>query len=194
MMQHGKVVILNGASSSGKTSILRAFQDMMPQPFLDMGIDRFIWMMPSRYLERPLWDDVLGKAVSAGKSGHRLISAMQHAIATVASLDNHVIADHVLIDPAWVKELVSLFSDQPAYLIGVQCPLEVLEQRERERKNRTLGQARAQFEVIHKNCDYDLTVDSSCSSPEECAAQIAARLVTPARALRTMAGRNGPMI
>jgi chloramphenicol 3-O phosphotransferase len=187
-MEQGTVIILNGASSSGKTSILRAFQDMMPEPYLDMGIDRFIWMMPQRYLERPLWDDVLGSAIQAGQSGQRLVSAMQHAIASVAGLGTHVIADHVLIDKTWVDELAALLADKPVYLIGVHCPLEVLEKRERERKNRTLGQARAQFDVVHKFCRYDLTVDSAAYSPEECATQIAAGLRQPPQALRAMSG------
>jgi chloramphenicol 3-O phosphotransferase len=60
-----------------------------------------------------------------------------------------------------------LFADLPAYLVGVQCPLEVLEERERSRKNRTLGQARAQYEIIHKHVVYDKQVDTSRLSPAE---------------------------
>ena len=44
----GTIIVLNGASSSGKTSILRAIQRMAPEPYLDAGIDRFIWMLPER--------------------------------------------------------------------------------------------------------------------------------------------------
>jgi chloramphenicol 3-O phosphotransferase len=69
-----------------------------------------------------------------------------------------------------------LFSDLPAYLIGIHCPLAVLEQRERDRQNRTLGQAKAQFAVVHAGITYDLEVDTALSSPTDCAAQIKARL------------------
>jgi hypothetical protein len=65
----GTIIFLNGTSSSGKTSILRALQDRLPDPYLDMGIDRFIFMLPRRYPNSPLWDDILGKAVRAGASG-----------------------------------------------------------------------------------------------------------------------------
>jgi chloramphenicol 3-O-phosphotransferase len=78
------IIFLNGTSSSGKTRILKALQDELPEPFLDMGIDRFIFMMPNRYLNRPHWEDVLGKAVQAGTSGMILFSGMHHAIATAA--------------------------------------------------------------------------------------------------------------
>ncbi|HSL45598.1 MAG TPA: AAA family ATPase [Anaerolineales bacterium] len=172
------IIFLNGTSSSGKTSILKALQDQLPDPFLDMGIDRFIFMLPKRYLNRPLWDDVLGKAIEPGAAGRVLFSGMHHAIAAVAQRGNHVIADHVFVQQAWVEECAQLFAKMNAYLIGIQCPLEILEQRERERQDRTLGQARAQYEVIHQYTEYDLEVDTSISSAEECAQTINERLKT----------------
>ena len=38
-----------------------------------------------------------------------------------------------------VGECARLFSDLPAFLIGIRCPVDVLEQRERVRKNRPWG-------------------------------------------------------
>jgi chloramphenicol 3-O phosphotransferase len=55
--------------------------------------------------------------------------------------------------------------------------LEVLEQRERGRKDRTLGQARAQFPLVHARALYDLEVDTSVLSPLQCAEQIKDMLV-----------------
>ena len=78
------IIFLNGTSSSGKTSILKSLQDQLQDPYLDMGIDRFIFMMPKRYLNRPLWDDVLGRAIQPGTAGKTLGSGMHHAIAAAA--------------------------------------------------------------------------------------------------------------
>jgi chloramphenicol 3-O phosphotransferase len=186
----GRIIVINGVSSSGKTSILRALQGMQDKPWLDMGIDRFIFMLPKRYLDRPLWDDVLGKASESGATGQRLVSAMHHAIAAAASTGFDIVADHVLVESAWVEECTRLFAGRPAYLVGIRCPLEILEERERARKDRTLGQARAQFDVIHRYCRYDLEVDTSNFTPEECAAQIIARLETPPNALELLAGQS----
>jgi chloramphenicol 3-O phosphotransferase len=177
-MSPGNIVILNGASSSGKTSILKALQDVMDEPYLDAGIDRFIWMLPRRYLDRPLWDDVLGLATCAGDTGLRLFSGMHQSIAALSRAGNHVVADHVLVEPAWVVECAALFCDLPAYLVGVRCPLEVLEQRERGRKDRTLGQARAQFPLVHARTIYDLEVDTSVLSPLESAGRIKEMLLS----------------
>ena len=68
---NGTIIILNGTSSAGKTSLVLALQKILPEPFLDSGIDKFIWMLPERYLDQPLWDEVLGLATQAGNVGRR---------------------------------------------------------------------------------------------------------------------------
>ena len=180
MTQPGTIVILNGASSSGKTTLLKLLQERLEQPYLDAGIDKFIWMLPERWLERPLWDDVLGLATAAGAAGQRLFSGMHHAVAELSRAGNNVLADHVLVDPAWVAECTVLFAGLPAYLIGVHCPLQVLVERERSRRNRTLGQAAAQHPLVHAHRIYDFEVDTSLFSPEECAEQVANFLASSA--------------
>ena len=183
----GLVVVINGASSSGKTSIARAWQAQMETPYLDAGLDRFIWMLPKRYLDRPLWDDVLGLADQAGSEGHRLARGMHRAIAELSRAGCCVVADHVLVEKDWLRDCAALLAPLPAYFIGVRCPLEVLEQRERDRKDRTLGQARKQFERVHAHGLYDLEVDTSLLSPQACAAQIRARVeMGPPQAFRNL--------
>ncbi len=175
-MSNGTIVILNGTSSCGKTSIIHALQTLLDEPYLEAGIDKFIWMLPDRYLDYPLWNKVLGLAVQAGPVGHSLIAGMHQAIAALSRAGNNVVADHVLVEPQWLQECANLFCDLPAFLVGIHCPLPILEQRERERKTRTLGQAKAQFGLVHAHCIYDLEVDTSVYSPEECALQIKTRL------------------
>jgi chloramphenicol 3-O phosphotransferase len=171
-MPPGTTLVLNGTSSSGKTSLVRALQSQLETPFLDAGLDRFLWMLPSRYLDRPLWDNVLGLAVQAGTDGHRLALGMHRAIRALSLAGSCVVADHVLVERDWLRDCAALFADLPAYLIAVRCPLEVLEQREQSRRDRTLGQARAQFPLVHAHAVYDLEVDTSLHSPEECARQV----------------------
>ncbi len=189
-MGNGTIILLNGTSSSGKTSLIHSLQTLLEEPYLEAGIDKFINMMPERYLERPLWDEVLGLADRAGAAGHTLVKGMHQAIRALSCSAVNVIADHVLVEAAWAQECADLFAGMPAYLIGVQCPLEILEERERARKNRTLGQARLQFHLIHQYVHYDLVVDTSVHSPMECARQITERLSAPPQALKTMKDRS----
>jgi len=187
-MPPGTIIILNGTSSSGKTSIVHALQNALAEPYLDAGLDKFIWMLPARYLERPLWDDVLGKATRAGDAGHALVRGMHHAIEALSRAGSNVIADHVLVEPAWWEDCIRRFAPLPAYLVGVRCPLPVLEEREKARRNRTLGQARAQLPVVHGHGIYDVEVDTSRLTPEECARNIVARVHSgPPSALRELA-------
>ncbi len=175
-MPAGTLIMLNGASSSGKTTLLEALQETLEEPFLNAGLDTFLFMLPDRWLERPRWDDVLGLADHAGAQGHTLVSGMHQAILALLLAGNNVLADHVLVEPRWLRECARLFAGQRAYLVGVRCPLDVLEQRERSRKNRTLGQARQQFEAVHAQAVYDLEVRTDRDSPQECARQVQSML------------------
>lgn len=196
-MKPGKIVILNGTSSSGKSSILAALQILLDEPYLNAGLDKFIWMLPRRYLDRPLWDDVLGLASEAGAMGHRLVRGMHRAIAALSQSGLNALADHVLVEPGWVDDCAQVFAGMPAYLIGIRCPLEVLEQREKARRDRTLGQARLQFERTHAHRLYDFEVDTSTASVDECARRIADYLNSGAEPnaleqLRRSPGREHP--
>jgi chloramphenicol 3-O phosphotransferase len=188
-MTTGKIILIDGTSSSGKTSIVHALQERLDEPYLESGLDKFIWMMPKHYLDRPLWEDVFGLADKAGEAGQILVHGMHQSIAALSKAGVNVLADHVLIEIAWVQECVELFADSPAYLLGVQCPLDVLEQREAARKNRTLGQAKLQFPIIHTYVLYDLEVDTSKSTPEECAQSIILRMQNPPDALKRLKSR-----
>jgi chloramphenicol 3-O phosphotransferase len=185
--RQGTIVVINGASSSGKSSTVRAFQARARTPFLDAGLDRFLFMLPARYRERPDWDDVLGRNIRAGRVGHQTIAAMHAAIAAISDTGMSVVADHVLVERAWVDDLVARFAARRAYLIGLRPPVATLIERERMRRDRTLGQAAEQAEPVHRYVDYDLVLDTSVMSPDQCAARIAARLRRPPAALSTLA-------
>ena len=188
-MNQGTIIFLNGTTSAGKTSTLHMLQNIMIEPYLEVGIDKFLWMLPRRYFHKPLWDDVLGKANQTGEMGHKLIHAMHHTILTLSNQGIDVLADHVLIDQLWLEELVCMFHDKTAYLIGIKCPLDVLEQRELARhKERTPGAAIKQLDIIHAHDVYDFEVDTSKQDIEDTAMLIKDFLDTrqPPRALHQL--------
>jgi chloramphenicol 3-O phosphotransferase len=115
---------------------------------------------------------------------------MHHAIAAAASRGNNILADHVFVEKTWVDECAELFTSMNAYLIGLTCPLEVLEQREKDRKDRTLGQARLQYEVIHQFKQYDLELDTSKLTTEECAEQVIERLKSSPTAFKHLISKG----
>ena len=171
-MHTGTIIFLNGTSSSGKSTILKGLQEKLGAPYLELGLDKFIWMLPGRYFDQPLWNEVLGKANTAGPLGHQLVYTMHRCILAAAKAGFNILADHVLVEPDWVQDCATLFHNFNAYLIGVRCELTTLEIREKARKDRTWGQARLQYDRVHAHGVYDFEVDSGENSPEENAIQI----------------------
>ncbi len=163
----GNVIFLNGASSAGKTVLSVALQNILREPYLHISIDRFLDMLPLRYqdqqIELSVEDlDALNKCLP------RIITSFHACIATLSSKGVNVIVDHVLQDPTWLSECVELLQDYPVLFVGVRCPLEELERRERERE-REPGTARKQIDVVHAHGIYDLEVDTSNQSPNQIA-------------------------
>jgi chloramphenicol 3-O phosphotransferase len=177
----GRVVLLHGTSSSGKTTVARAVQRLSDEPWLLLGIDAFWSAIDERWMEHGqrasegfLWSG--DATIVPGSVGQRLAKGMRAALAALARAGNDVLVDDVFIDPRWLEEWRSELADIEWLLVGVVAPTLVLEERERARGNRIVGEARAQVDVIHRGVEYDLTVDTARQSPAECAASILAAL------------------
>ena len=49
-MKNGQVILLNGTSSSGKTTLAKALQDKLAEPFMYVSLDGFFHLYPERFL------------------------------------------------------------------------------------------------------------------------------------------------
>jgi chloramphenicol 3-O phosphotransferase len=184
----GRVIVLNGTSSSGKSTLAKALQAALPDPWLVIGIDTFVFALPRRYLDQPGWSEVFRYVrpddategpfrIETGPLGQTLVSGMHRSVAALAASGLSVIVDHVVLERAWLDDLRARLDRVDWRLVGVRCPLTVVEQRERDRRDRTLGQAAAQFEVVHAHgVPYDVEVDTSSLTPEAAAVRIIATL------------------
>jgi chloramphenicol 3-O phosphotransferase len=177
----GRVVLLHGTSSSGKTTVARAVQALSEEPWLRLGIDAFWGAIDERWMEHgPRASDGFrwreDATIVPGPVGEQLAAGMRAAVAACARYGNDVLVDDVFIDRRWLDGWRTELAGLEWLLVGVFAPLPVLEQRERSRGNRIAGEARAQADVIHSDIEYDLTVDTALQSPEECARAILAAL------------------
>jgi chloramphenicol 3-O phosphotransferase len=185
------IIVLNGTSSSGKTTLAKALQRHLPDPLLAIGIDTVVFALPGRWLDPPGWHEVFRYAeegdsltITAGPLGDRLVAGLHRMVAGLADLGWDVVVDHVLLDAGWVRDAAATLAPYPLLSVGVRCPLAEVVRREATRGDRTLGQARAQFESVHAHAGYDIEVDTSLATPDECAATIADALTshrTPTR-------------
>jgi chloramphenicol 3-O phosphotransferase len=181
-MAQGKIIFLNGASSSGKTVIAHTLQGILDQVYLHFSIDGFMDLLLQRYISAEGGADLTPekeRALLALIPG--IVSGFHRCTGTLASSGMNLIVDHVLQDPGWLRECVELLADQEVLFVGVHCPLEELERRETERE-REPGTARQQVEIVHHHGIYDVEVDTSSSSPMECARQVEEGLRDIARA------------
>jgi chloramphenicol 3-O phosphotransferase len=177
-MTTGRITYLNGTSSAGKSSIAKALQEILPEPYLHLGIDAMMWMLPDRY--RPGQPEGAHFTVSAdgavkpvpGPVQRRLRSGLYAAVDALARTSLNVIIDDVLQGPEALREAVDRLGDHEVLFVGIHCPIAVLEERERTRENRIPGIARGMLAAVHAHAIYDLEIDTSQASAIECAREI----------------------
>jgi chloramphenicol 3-O phosphotransferase len=161
------ILFLNGTSSAGKTSIAKAFQRLSKEPCLYASVDAFIFMVP---------DHVRANDEARRRVLPPVISAFHRALPNLADCGFPVIVDHVIESRKWAVECANALAGYRAYFVGIHCPLEVLEAREKARGDRQIGFARWQFDRVHRYGAYDFEIDSSRNTPDESAAQLLALL------------------
>lgn len=185
-----KIIVLNGPSGSGKSSIQKAFQKlMMPNLWVKVGIDNLFdsvmpditpenmsfWQSqnPIRWVEES--KDTEGNKIITlftGPQGAKVAYAMNSAIAAYAKNGCNVIVDYIAYDHAWLKDLEKKCTDFKTYYVAVEIPLEVLEQRELARGTSPKGHARSHYFTVYGDKKYDLVVNSKSNTAQEIAQQL----------------------
>lgn len=164
-MDKGKIIFLNGVTSSGKTSIVEALQERRDQFFYVVANDLFQEMVGEQYLEENYW-----------KYLSEVIIMMYHTAKLYSDLGKNVLIDGILVERDEIKphyeRLMEIMKDSPLSIVEVYCPLDVCRQRNIERGDRYEGQSDEQAELMSKDIKYTMRVDTSVNSPAECAEQI----------------------
>ena len=151
----GKVILLNGASSAGKSSIARAVQARIEAPFWHYSIDhiRAGGMLP---LDRIRRGDFVWREMRPA-----FFDGFHRSLPALAGAGNNLLVEHIFETREWLRDVAGLLAPFDAFLVGVHCDLEELERREQARGDRPLGDARRDFETAHLHAIYDLELDGS---------------------------------
>jgi chloramphenicol 3-O phosphotransferase len=161
-----QVVVLNGASSAGKSSLARALQEITWPPFLHVQLDTFTQMLPASFkTSTSRAEQDIDEIVAQTRRG------MRNAVAAMAAEGLRLVIDDVL-DEAAATDYLRVLSPYRTCLVGILTSVEILEQRERERGDRVIGLARSQLAFVHRNMTYDVTVDTTSITPAQGALQI----------------------
>jgi chloramphenicol 3-O phosphotransferase len=160
------IVLLNGAPRSGKSSIVAAIQETLDGIWMNVGVDVARRMTPERV--QP------GVGLRPGEPQHpaatvkpTLYAALWETVAAHQRVGLDVAVDVGVYEPSVAEDARRRLAGLPLLLVGVRCPLHVLEAR---------GGNVRWHEAVHSVWDYDLEVDTSQLDPHQCAAAIAERL------------------
>lgn len=159
---HGRIIFLNGTSSSGKSSIAKELLLALDEPYFHLPVDAFHAMRSRNELSPAELPAIL----------HRTWRGFHRAVAGMAAGGNNVVVDHVLSEPWRLLDCLELFPSRDVVLVGVHCPLQELERRENLRGDRPVGLAARQWEQVHAHGLYDIECDTATADAEECARRI----------------------
>lgn len=169
----GKLIFLNGVTSSGKSSVSDCIKEMCREPIYAFSNDIFHGMVSYEAYtenENAFWHLVADT-----------ITAQYHAAHGCVKAGFNVIIDGMLLDlPEYVErfgrrniELVrEIFADCDFTLIDLTCPPDELRRRNRMRGNRGINQSDEQLSLMTKEYNAELTFDTSVVTPDEAAREI----------------------
>lgn len=149
-----QIILLNGTSSAGKSTLAHALRPHLPLPFCYYASDQ---LAESGF--RPLASSLAGES-AYWASREQFFAGFHRSIAAFASAGNHLLVEHIVETREWATELTALLAPFDVFWVGVHAPLAELARREQLRGDRTHGEA--QFHLpTHTFCRYNLEVDST---------------------------------
>jgi chloramphenicol 3-O phosphotransferase len=194
------VIVLNGAPRAGKSSIAETIQRSFPGTWVNLGVDVARAMTPAGL--QP------GIGLRPGESGHPvaahvpvLFVALYESIAAHSRLGVNVVADVGHHDSAVLADCARRVAGLPAYLVGVRCSIDEIMVRRRATGMVPDGPAEGGIPApvrrwqiaVHVPGIYDVEVDTTTSTPGECAEAILLHVAEgmPPSAFRRLAGSEG---
>jgi chloramphenicol 3-O phosphotransferase len=173
------VIVLNGTSSSGKSTVSKGILRLSKDLFVYYNIDFLVpclfphpdSFLPAHKIEpdfqrsftRKLDVGLYQKNKDSGK-----ILPLYELIPALEQRKSKVIVDTIIYDP---KELLFL-NPETTFFVKIFCPLEELVRREANRKDRKPANARRQFDKLYNDMKYDFEVDTSRNTSRVCAEHI----------------------
>lgn len=164
-MRKGKIIYLNGVTSSGKTSIVEALQDREDCYFYVVANDLFQEMVGERFLRENYWEHL-----------SRVIILMYHTAKLYSDMGHDVLIDSILVERPEItphyKQLREIMADSPLHIVEVACPLDVCRARNIARGDRYETQSEEQAAIMAQGIEYALHVETNRHTPAECAEAI----------------------
>lgn len=192
--EQGNLIIINGASSVGKTTTCRALQDLFSDLHVLLGIDVFSQIVPPKQNNMRTIDPEYFTATPYVKDGvnyfhietgpllDSVIYTSYKAIADYLHAGINVISDQLFWSPKWFREMLNTLHGFKVFYVGLFSS--EIEGRRREQLRsaadvhdiveggRLEGWNRTSAELTHANMLYDFKIDNTQLSTIETAKKI----------------------
>ena len=151
-MRPGRIIFLNGTSSSGKSTLAHALRDRLEEPFCYYASDQ---LADSGFRTTKVAMRDLGQP----DERQRFFDGFHRSIPAFAEAGNDLLVEHIIEQQGWADQLAKLLAHLDVFWIGVHAPKALLEKRERERGNREIGEALFHLKT-HSFCRYDIEIST----------------------------------
>lgn len=164
----GQVILLNGPSSSGKSTLskeLQAFlRERMGMESAIVSIDDFMCKILG--VDEPIYEDDV----------YEISGEMCSEILRLLASTPCVIVDHVITSPRIYSQLSDAVRTKKLLRVRIECPLEVLVAREKARGNRCAGSAESSYTYLYPKQGYDACVNTHTMTTAQCCEVILEKL------------------
>ena len=168
-MEKGKIIYLNGVTSTGKTSIARVIQDTSNDFFYLIGSDILMYMVGEKH-----------RSANYTKYEYEMFIDMYHIAKLLSDMGKNVIIDCALFEtpelPNHYQKMMNILCNNPLLTVNVSCSLETCRERNIKRCDRGEFQSEKQEKIIDKTVTLDFSVNTDKYSSEDCAKMILNKL------------------
>jgi chloramphenicol 3-O phosphotransferase len=176
------IILLNGTSSSGKTTIAKIMQEKYPGVLLLYGVDNIVQNAFPLKCDFPPFDEqaikVVVKEIDGQPAAKLIVSPFMYPVYRAAvcfykmlsEQGYDIIIDEVLFDENRISQYFELLFGEKVYFIAVKPEKKVAVERETMRGDRLQGLAAGLYnEVYNPIFTHDILLDSGQLTPEESA-------------------------
>lgn len=161
-MRNGRIVVLNGPSSAGKSTTAAAFMELMPGPWWHTGMDSLSAMLTPDEAKR------------ARCGVERFVTVLHRFVADLARQGHDVICETGFLEEAWVEDFRRETAGIEVFPVEFELGLDAVRERERGRIDRPDGYSEAQSSRLLRPFPDALRLDAERLGPEPRAQAIAA--------------------
>ena len=175
-MQDLRLVVLEGGSGTGKSSLAWALQErLLPQQWLHFSTDTVLYCLPQSILDKANlqndWTSIDTSAIS--RSAYACVGSLLES-------GYRVIFDCVVMTERRARELLLGFQRHSPILVRLTCTWEETRSRTVARGDRTLAEAEHGFKTSGLHLVADHVLDTTDRTPAELADFLASLLAMPA--------------